>query len=79
MPSYYDESTKSWFCKFYYSDYTGANKQKKKRGFKGEPIAGTPYYKYVLCFIFYTPICPSRIRRILSLTLLKSFSHVLFP
>ncbi len=51
MPSYYDESTKTWFCKFYYSDYTGAKKQKKKRGFKGDPIAGTPYYKYVLSFI----------------------------
>ena len=34
MPAYYDESTKSWFCKFYYTDYTGTKKQKKKRGFK---------------------------------------------
>lgn len=34
MPVYYDETTKSWFCKFYYTDYTGAKKQKKKRGFK---------------------------------------------
>lgn len=34
MPSYYDESTKTWYCKFYYTDYTGAKKQKKKRGFK---------------------------------------------
>ncbi|HBA46328.1 MAG TPA: site-specific integrase [Lachnospiraceae bacterium] len=34
MPAYYDESTKTWFCKFYYTDYTGAKKQKKKRGFK---------------------------------------------
>lgn len=33
MPAYYDEKTKSWFCKFYYTDYTGARKQKKKRGF----------------------------------------------
>ena len=34
MPAFYDEVTKTWFCKFYYTDYTGARKQKKKRGFK---------------------------------------------
>ena len=34
MPSYYDENTKTWFCKFYYQDYTGTRRQKKKRGFK---------------------------------------------
>lgn len=34
MPAYYDEKTKTWFCKFYYTDYTGTRKQKKKRGFK---------------------------------------------
>lgn len=34
MPVYYDEAAKSWYCKFYYTDYTGARKQKKKRGFK---------------------------------------------
>lgn len=34
MPSYYDENTKTWYCKFYYTDYTGTRKQKKKRGFK---------------------------------------------
>lgn len=34
MPVYYDEKTKTWFCKFYYKDYTGNSHQKKKRGFK---------------------------------------------
>ena len=34
MPAYFDEATKTWFCKFYYTDYTGTRKQKKKRGFK---------------------------------------------
>lgn len=34
MPVYYDEKTKTWFCKFYYTDYTGVRRQKKKRGFK---------------------------------------------
>lgn len=34
MPAYYDEKSKNWYCKFYYTDYTGARKQKFKRGFK---------------------------------------------
>lgn len=34
MPSYYDDTTKTWFCKFYYTDWTGERRQKKKRGFK---------------------------------------------
>jgi len=34
MPTYYDENTKTWYCKFYFTDYTGTKKQKKKRGFK---------------------------------------------
>ena len=39
MPAYYDESTKNWYCKFYYTDYAGAKKQKKKRGFKRQKDA----------------------------------------
>ena len=34
MPSYYDEKQKTWYCKFYYVDWTGIRHQKKKRGFK---------------------------------------------
>ena len=26
----YDKKTKTWFCKFYYTDYKGEKKQKKK-------------------------------------------------
>lgn len=33
MPTYYDESKKTYFCKFYYVDWTGQRKQKLKRGF----------------------------------------------
>lgn len=33
MPAYYDEKTKTWFCKFYYTSFSGTRKQKKKRGF----------------------------------------------
>lgn len=34
MPVYFNEKTKKWYCKFYYTDYTGQRKQKKKSGFK---------------------------------------------
>ena len=33
MPSYYDEKTKSWYCKFNYLDWQGQRQQKIKRGF----------------------------------------------
>lgn len=33
MPTYYDESKKTYYCKFYYVDWTGQRKQKLKRGF----------------------------------------------
>lgn len=33
MPQYKDESRGSWYCKFYYTDWTGARKTKMKRGF----------------------------------------------
>lgn len=34
MPVYQDQKTKTWYCKFYYTDWTGERKQKLKRGFK---------------------------------------------
>lgn len=33
MPAYKDEKTGKWYCKFYYTDWTGKRKQKLKRGF----------------------------------------------
>ena len=33
MPPYFDEKQKTWYCKFYYTDWTGQRKQKLKRGF----------------------------------------------
>ncbi|MEW4415134.1 site-specific integrase [Clostridium sp. AN503] len=33
MPVYQDETTKTWYVKCYYTDWTGARKQKMKRGF----------------------------------------------
>lgn len=33
MPAYKDEKTGKWYCKFYYRDWNGQQKQKKKAGF----------------------------------------------
>lgn len=34
MPTYKDEKTNTWYCKFYYVNWQGEKKQKMKRGFK---------------------------------------------
>ncbi|WP_304341126.1 tyrosine-type recombinase/integrase [Metaclostridioides mangenotii] len=34
MPAYKDEQRKTWYVQFYYSDLSGEQKKKKKRGFK---------------------------------------------
>jgi integrase len=34
MPTFKDQNTGLWYCKFYYADYTGKKKQKKKMGFR---------------------------------------------
>lgn len=39
MPAYKDEKRNTWFCKFYYVDWTGTRKQKKKEGFKTQKEA----------------------------------------
>jgi len=33
LPTYKDEKTNTWYCKFYYEDWTGERKQKLKRSF----------------------------------------------
>lgn len=34
MPAYFDEKTKTWYCKFYYENWQGQKRQKMKRGFQ---------------------------------------------
>ena len=34
MATYKDEKRGTWYCKFYYVDWTGTRRQKLKRGFK---------------------------------------------
>lgn len=75
MPAYYDEKTKTWFCKFYYTDYTGAKKQKKKRGFKLqreakewertflERLQGTPDMTFQALYDLYIEDMSHRLRR----------------
>lgn len=33
MPVYKNEKTNTWYTSFYYRDFTGINKKKKKMGF----------------------------------------------
>ena len=33
MPVYKDKKTGKWYCKFYYKDWVGKQRQKWKRGF----------------------------------------------
>ena len=75
MPAYYDESTKTWFCKFYYTDYTGTKKQKKKRGFKLqreakewertflERLQGTPNMTFQSLYDLYIEDMSHRLRQ----------------
>ncbi len=41
MPAYLDKERKTWYVSFYYEDWTGQRKLKKKRGFakKGDALA----------------------------------------
>lgn len=39
MPTYKDEKRKTYYCTFYYTDWTGKRKKKKKEGFKKESEA----------------------------------------
>lgn len=39
MPVYKDKDRNTWYCQFYYKDWTGKRKQKRKRGFKREKDA----------------------------------------
>ena len=34
MPTYKDQKTGRWYCKFVYEDWSGKKKQKKKMGFR---------------------------------------------
>ncbi len=75
MPVYYDEKTKSWYCKFYYTDYTGTKKQKKKRGFKLqrdakewernclERLQGTPDMTFQALYDLYIEDMSHRLRQ----------------
>ena len=39
MPTYKDEKTGAWYCKFYYTDWQGQKRQKLKRGFSRQKDA----------------------------------------
>lgn len=41
MPAYKDHKRSTWYCSFYYTDWTGKRKKKKKEGFKTQREAKT--------------------------------------
>ncbi|WP_311516258.1 tyrosine-type recombinase/integrase [uncultured Anaerococcus sp.] len=48
MPAYKDTNTGKWYCKFYYKDNEGKNKQKKKMGFSTKSKALEYEREYLL-------------------------------
>ncbi len=47
MPTYKDEKTNTWYCKFYYTNWQGQKKQKLKRGFARKKDAAEWERKYL--------------------------------
>lgn len=74
MPIYKDEKTGTWYCKFYYEDYTGTRRQKLKRGFKLqrdakeweraflEKMQGTPEMTFQALYDIYIEDMSHRLR-----------------
>ena len=74
MPAYYDENKKTWYCKFYYTDWQGQKKQKLKRGFKLqrdakeweraflEKLQGTPDMTFQALYELYMEDASHRLR-----------------
>lgn len=74
MPVYKDEKTNTWYCKFYYTDYTGIKRQKLKRGFTFqrdakeweraflEKMQGTPEMTFQALYELYIEDMNKRLR-----------------
>ena len=74
MPIYHDEKANTWYVKTYYTDYTGAKKQKMKRGFKLqreakeweraflEKMQGTPDMTFQSLYDLYIDDMKNRLR-----------------
>lgn len=74
MAVYQDKERKTWYCKFYYTDYTGEKKQKKKSGFARkkdaqewerdflEKVQGTPDMTFQTLYEIYIEDMSHRLR-----------------
>lgn len=74
MPTYKDEKTGTWYCKFYYVNWQGEKKQKLKRGFKLqreakdweraflERLQGTPDMSFQALYDLYIEDISHRLR-----------------
>lgn len=75
MPVYQDTERKTWYVKLYYTDYTGARKQKMKRGFKLqreakewerhflETLQGTPDMTFGALYELYAADLAANVKR----------------
>ncbi len=57
MPTYKNEATGSWYCAFYYTDWLGNRKKKKKEGFKTQREAKT-FERQFIEKAEASPTCP---------------------
>lgn len=75
MPAYYDDKQKTYYCKFYYTDWTGQRRQKLKRGFPRQKDAkdwernflqkqqGTPDMTFQALYDLYTEDIMHRLKQ----------------
>lgn len=74
MPTYKDEERNTWYCSFYYTDWMGNKKKKKKEGFKTQKEAkafereflersqASPDMTFENLVILYMEDCKSRLK-----------------
>lgn len=74
MPTYKDQATGTWYCKFYYTNWQGQKKQKLKRGFKLqreakeweriflEQFAKNPDITFEALYLKYKEHCKPRVK-----------------
>lgn len=91
MPAYYNEDTKKWYCKFYYKDWQGNRKQKKKSGFERkkdalewersflDKLAGSPDMAFSDMVELYFEDKEKHIKRRTYLTQKNIFKNWIFP
>lgn len=91
MPAYRNEKTGKWFCTFYYKDWTGSQKRKKKEGFntKREALAyenefkrreqGRPDMTFRALYDLYMADCKAHLRATTMEIKINMFTSQILP